>query len=209
MSIILNNRNEEGLFYTWINLFPQFENHNDIDSVVNANAVLYLGEREETMDTIQYLNNIILEDKENKSYWYYLNDLSLYYMVSRAYFNGVEGLAKSKDAIIRKIISKQKKNGSFGDELRTALAVSTLLNFNYDKLSILMKSVDLLLETQNDDGFWKRIAFYTGPRYPAPNSVWHGAEALTTALCVEALARFKRLINHPTLCCNPEHQSHQ
>ena len=64
----------------------------------------------------------------------------------------------------------------------------------YNKLSVLTKSIDFLLDTQSNDGFWKRIAFYAGPRYPLPHSVWFGGEALTTALCVEALARFKTLI---------------
>ena len=90
-------------------------------------------------------------------------------MVSQAYFNGVEGLSQSADAIIHKITSGQKNNGSFGDELNTALAVSTLLNFNYNELSVLIKSVDFLLDTQSNDGSWKRIAFYAGPRYPLPH----------------------------------------
>ncbi len=46
--LILNNRNKDGLFYTWINLFPQAKDMNDVDSVVNANLLFYLGEREET-----------------------------------------------------------------------------------------------------------------------------------------------------------------
>ena len=193
--IILNNRNKDGLFYTWINLFPHIEDQNDIDSVVNSNVVFYLGEREETKNTIEFLNKIISENEEEDTYWYYLNNLSLYYMISRAYFNGVESLYQSAYSVIHKVTSKQQNDGSFGDELGTALAVSTLLNFDFNDLSVLMKGIDFLLDTQSDNGMWKKSAFYAGPRYPISHSVWFGAEVLTTALCVETLARFERIID--------------
>lgn len=194
ISIISNNMNKDGLFHTWIDPFSQSANKNDIDSVVNANVVLYLGEREETKCAINYLNKIIIEDIVENTYWYYLNNISLYYMISRAYFHGVEGLYQSAEVIIDKIISVQKNNGSFGDELMTALAVSTLLNLNYNDLSILTKGISFLLNTQNEDGWWQKIAFYAGPPFPIPHLCWYGAEVLTTAMCVEALAKLNRLM---------------
>ena len=188
---LLRNRNDEGLFYTWLNPLPDHVEKNDIDSVVNGNVILYLGEREETKKVINFLNRIVLEDREKDTYWYYLNNLALYYMMSRAYFNGVTSLHQSADSIIHKVTSMQHQNGSFGDELNTALAVSTLMNYRFDDSLILRKGIEFLLDTQTETGMWKRRAFYAGPQYPKPHSVWFGGEALTTALCFEALLRFE------------------
>ncbi len=192
--LLLRNRNENGLFYTWLRPFHDLEEQNDIDSVVNGNVVLYLGEREETKKTIGFLNRIVLEDREEDTYWYYLNNLALYYMMSRAYFNGVKSLHRSADSIICKVTSMQHQNGSFGNELNTALAISTLLNYNFIDSTILTKGVEFLLDSQTRTGIWKRRAFYAGPQHPSPHSVWFGAEALTTALCLEALLRFEKTV---------------
>lgn len=192
--LLLRNRNENDLFYTWLKPFPDLEEQNDIDSVVNGNVVLYLGEREETKKTIGFLNRIVLEDREEDTYWYYLNNLALYYMVSRAYFNGVKSLHRSADSIIYKVTSMQHQNGSFGGELNTALAISTLLNYNFIDSTILTKGVEFLLDSQTRTGIWKKRAFYAGPQHPSPHSVWFGAEALTTALCLEALLRFEKTV---------------
>lgn len=191
---LLRNRNEKGLFYTWLNPLPAPEERNDIDSIVNGNAILYLGEREATKKTIDFLNRIILEDHEKDTYWYYVNNLALYYTMSRAYFNGARSLHRSADSIIHKVTSMQSQKGSFGNELNTALAISTLMNYNFGDRTILTKGIKFLLDNQAETGMWKKRAFYAGPRYPSPQSVWYGAEALTTALCLEVLLRFERVI---------------
>ena len=187
IELILNNRNDQGLFYTWIrsNTFQP----NDIDSVVNSNVLLYLGEREETKDAINYLNDIIINNKEKISYWYYLDDISLYYMVSRAYFNGVKSLGKCAQSIINKILKRQNPTGSFGNELLTAISISMLLNLKYENTKVFDKAITYLLKNQQDNGSWKKIAFYTGPEPPNPHIAWFGSECLTTGMCVEALSR--------------------
>jgi hypothetical protein len=91
-------------------------------------------------------------------------------------------------------MSMQYQNGSFGDELNTALAISTLLNYHFSNSTILTKGVEFLLDSQIRTGMWKKRAFYTGPQYPSPHSVWFGAEALTTALCLEAMLRFEETV---------------
>jgi hypothetical protein len=57
------------------------------------------------------------------------------------------------------------------------------------------KGVEFLLDAQTGTGMWKKRAFYAGPQYPSPHSVWFGAEALTTALCLEALLRYKKSLS--------------
>ena len=189
IGIILGNRNDQGLFYTWIkNRTAQ----NDVDSVVNANVLLYLGEREETKAVCDYLNHIVLNDQEEGSYWYYLDHLTLYYMISRAYFNGVSSLRDARYTVVNKIISRQQKDGSFGNDLNTALAVCALFNFEYDNSAVLDPAIDYILNRQQKDGAWSRVAFYAGPEAPLPHSFWSGSEELTTAFCIEALARYRR-----------------
>ncbi|MEC4806360.1 MAG: UbiA family prenyltransferase [Jaaginema sp. PMC 1079.18] len=211
--IILGNRNNQGIFYTWLlprsipsivlNLitFSQALSHSDeiwqltdpddICSVVNANVLLYLGEDKRTEKTIQYLVDIILDNKEEASLSFYDHPLSLYYMVSRAYFNGVTSLKLTKTPILNKIANLQKADGSFGDELLTALAICTLLNFNHIVPS-LDRAIQFLLNTQQADGSWRRIPLYGGQA----DQKLFGSEALTTGFCVEALARY-RLLNLP------------
>lgn len=193
--IILNNRNENGIFYTWINP-PGYKNN--IDSAVNANVLLYLGECQETKLVIDYLNHLVLNDCEQGSYPYYLNDLCLYYFMSRAYFHGVLGLEESKDTVLRKTISLQKEDGSFGNELNTALAVAILLNYKSCDFTTLERGIQSILSYQQADGCWSKIAmitgcFWTGGVENKENWLkgYWGSEELTTALCIEALTKYQ------------------
>jgi len=212
-SIILGNRNKEGLFYTWVLLrsIPsitlncitlgkalshseqlwQQTDKDDICCVVNANVLLYLGETAQTEQSLKYVIDTVLSEKEEARSAFYNHELSFYYMLSRAYFNGVTTLGTVKTSVIAKISSLQKADGSFGNELLTALATCTFLNFNHIVPS-LDKAIQFLLNAQQADGSWQRIPMYG----VQPNRNFFGSEALTTGFCVEALARY-RLLNLP------------
>jgi hypothetical protein len=173
----LENRNEAGLFYTWVgDTAPE----NDIDSVVNANVVFYLGDRDETRSACRYLIDTIESGRESDSY-YYLNDMTLYYAVSRAYAHGASSLAGAKEAILENVLLRSKGDGSYGDELATACAVCSLVNFEYKGITRLRDAARYLEEQQSANGSWRRVAMFCQPgRY-------YGSEELTTALCLEAL----------------------
>jgi len=190
LEIILGNRNENGLFFTWLSgaNYPK-----DVDSVVNANVLLFLGEREETRAVSEYLNAIIVEHREPETYYYYLDDLALYYAVSRAHFNGVNSLAPTRDPVVSRIVSRQRADGSFGSEILTALAVCTLLNYSWADTGSLASGIGSLIDTQRADGSWPRQAYYAGPLPPRPYAAWYGSEELTTGFCLEALTRFQAL----------------
>ena len=188
--ILLRNRNQDGLFLTWIR---KAGDRNDVDSVVNANAVLYLGEKDETKVVCEYLNTVIAEHRESETYYYYLDDLALYHAVSRAYMNGVTSLGISRDAVISRIADSRRGDGSWGNELVTALALCSLHNFQCNDIGLFSRSVEYLLASQRSDGGWDRRAFSRGPEPPAPYSAWAGSEELTTAFCLEALARYQAL----------------
>jgi hypothetical protein len=184
---ILRNRNPEGLFYTWLHTEDE---PNDIDSVVNANALLYLGERQETLTVCQYLNNLVLRAKEPESYYYYLDVLFFYYALSRAYLSGASQLKLSRDSVLDKVLHMQQGDGSFGNILSTSLAICTILNLTSDHQDVLDRAINCLLENQCSNGSWIKVAAWAGPPPPGPHSVWWGSEEFTTANCLEALVRY-------------------
>jgi hypothetical protein len=189
IDIILGNRNEQGLFFTWI---KDRGAANDVDSVVNANVICYLGERPETQRVIDYLNEIVELNREAGSYFYYLNDLALYYMMSRAFFHGVAGLGASREMVGARVLERLEEAHIRENPLQTSLALCTLLNYSFRPDLISQQMLNTLLRTQQSDGGWPLAAFYTGPEFPMPHSVWFGSRALTTGFCLEALARHSR-----------------
>ena len=187
VSTILNNRDENGLFYTFLK--PEKDEENDIDSVVNANVLFYIKEFEGVDKVVDYLHAVISEDREEDSYWYYLTPASLYYMAARAYANGAKRLAVCSQIIATKIIEYGLRNRAFGNETETALKVCSLFYLEKIDLSMMRPAVMYLIGCQQENGSWQRQRFYAGPPPPTPHTVWFGSEALTTAFCLEALAR--------------------
>jgi hypothetical protein len=184
---ILLNRSPEGLFYTWLHTEDE---PNDIDSVVNANALLYLGERQETITVCEYLNDLVLRDKESGSYYYYLDVLFFYYALSRAYLRRASRLRFSQDAVLNKVLHMQQSDGSFGNILSTSLAICTIQNLTSEHQDVLDRAINCLLENQCSNGSWIKVAAWAGPPPPGPHSVWWGSEEFTTANCLEALVRY-------------------
>ena len=177
------NRNKAGLFYTWVDRAALV---NNVDSVVNANVVFYLGDREETKSACRYLVDTIKGGHETGSYHYYLDNMTLYYAVSRAYAHGASSLSGAREAVIEKVLQSSKGDGSFGNELATACALCSLANFDYDGVTRLRDAARYLETHQRADGSWRRVAMFCG------SGLYYGSEELTTALCLEALTRIAR-----------------
>lgn len=204
--LILANRNGQGLFYTWMSpradssqeltsALQPFVNPimtsafkiigalDNIDCAVNANALLYLGDCRETQAAADYLADQVLKDNDLNGSSYYLDRLSIYYMLSRARANGAYSLDETSDPVTDRIVAGQRSDGSWGNPLLTALAACALLNYARP-LAFLDSAVDYLLRVQSPDGSWARAAMFAG------RSPFYGSEELTTAFCVEALARY-------------------
>jgi hypothetical protein len=183
---ILSARDEAGLFFTWLR-GP--DRQNDVDAVVNANVVLFLGERPETEAACAYLRDCVLTGQEAGSYRYYVDDAALRYAISRASWHGVRGMDDLRETLAEKALSRQRPDGSFGDALCTAWTVSTLLNVGADCPDAIGRALGSLLAGQLPDGGWPAVAAFAGPEPPAPRTLRWGSGELTTAACVEALAR--------------------
>ncbi|WP_341215350.1 hypothetical protein [uncultured Wocania sp.] len=216
--LAVNNRRSDGLFYTWIvfrwrfnknvlywyfaakelkHLFKslifwhKFEcSRYDVDAVVNANILLYLGKRKETLPVISYLIDIIKTESEEDCDTWYRNIFTVYYFISRNIYAGIIELDSIKDDIIHRILKRQNLDGSFGKSvLDTALAISALINTGY-KGEKIKNGIEYIIKTQRKNGHWDRWAFYYGG--PKKLSCF-GSEELTTGFCLEALARFRDL----------------
>lgn len=158
---------------------------NDIDPVVNASVVLYLGECDQTKRAIDFIIDLIERRIEVGSSRSYPDALALYYFVSRAYAGGITSFGRLGDTIIKRTREMQHEAGDYGSALRTAIAMCTLQNFCF-KGDLAGRFSSRLLEMQRADGSWPRAPLYVGP---AP---YYGSEELTTALCLEALLSIER-----------------
>jgi hypothetical protein len=181
---IIANRNEDGLFKTWI---APNEAKNDVDSVVNANVVACLGRCPETREACTYLCNLLRNGKVSESYWYYAHDASFYYAVSRAV-----AILDDKATVLRELLAQRLNLSVSGTRsiLEIALEACALLTIGLRDTAAVVERIDHIMQTQRSDGSWAQYGYYTGPEAPAPRSVWFGSASLTTAICVEALSHY-------------------
>ena len=193
-------RNEEGLFYTWLRGEPNQEflifPDEEVDCVINANVLLYLGESDPAV--CSYLLEAIERKDEPCSIWY-PSRFNLFYAISRAFNNGAECLGEGRDAIIEEILANQDQSGGFTaklytpfygpknvtNELETAFALNTLLNFGYGGEET-EKAVEYLLKNQRQDGSWAR-GLWIHTFNPYSEGLCFGSEEFTTVLAIEAL----------------------
>ncbi len=216
--ILLMNRNRKRLFYTWF--APRFNlkmsrtywllilrglkhpllsflfwkrsecTRKDIDAVVNANVLYYLGLTKDTAFVLSYLLKIIEDHKEADSDKWYWNPFVVYYCISRSYNKGIMELEPVKRPITERILAAMQPDGRIGNSaFNTALAINAILDFNY-KVPELEQAIRYLLNTQSENGSWpRRVLFWSGPK----KEMGYGSEELTTGFCLEALARYKQL----------------
>jgi hypothetical protein len=193
---LLDNRDEHGRFLTWLvdckwnpqDAFLPPRHRLNVDVVVNANVVAYLGERAETRAAIDYLVGVLGSSPIAASA-YYPDTFALFHAVSRAYQRGVKGLAVVRDSVVSAVAARVGTQGA-GNALLDAQAMLTLLNFNSWSAAGDI-AFEALLRHQQENGAWPRVAAYLGP---AP---FYGSEEVTTAYALEAVARFAALSDAP------------
>ncbi|MCK5721208.1 MAG: hypothetical protein KAI84_01620 [Gammaproteobacteria bacterium] len=200
LDYMLSYRTPDGIFYTWINSEewlapsnPYYEifKRNDIDANLNADVLYAYSLRNRTQSgIIRYLNNIA----ENKSFLngtlYYPSPYVFTYFVTKNYADGgVSELEPSLDHIREYLLTTQKPDGSWGNDLDTALATVSLLNMGYEGPH-LNKAIKHILSTQRKDGSWNIYAFYINPVH----NIYFGSQELTTSFSLEALIKYRQMI---------------
>lgn len=218
VSLLLSNRRKDGLFYTWISFRFRWNRNKtywrialkefihpvksflfwrgaacdryDVDAIVNANVLYYLGDKEATQPIIDLLIKVIEEGKENDCDKWYRNLFTVYYFISRNYYAGITKLEPIRKTILDRILLQFKMDGSFGESVAdTALAACSLMNLHYTGTE-LTKAITYLIRSQKNTGEWERRRIYYMGRTKIAGT---GSEELTTAFCLEALQRYHNL----------------
>jgi hypothetical protein len=216
LKLILANRNRDGLFYTWLTarwpppLLPSYwrvvlsqwrrprrlkyfwslePNRHDVDCIVNANVLFYVGEAAETRPVIDYLIDVVRRGEEGRCDGWYSNPFMLYYAISRNFHAGVGAFDEVRGGSVERIVGAARPDGSIGvGVLNTALAACALLYWRSHRPE-LERAVRFLLAEQRADGSWPRAAVY----YSGPDKHYgFGSEELVTGFCLEALLHYGR-----------------
>jgi hypothetical protein len=214
--VLLGNRASRGLFHTWI--LPRLTrtgtdpywrvalrqmlklwqlcwffrvtecDPGDVDPVVNANVLYYLGERPETSAIVRRLIQIVDEQAEDACDKYYGSRFTFYYYVSRNHAAGIRALDPAGDTIVARIKSYARTDGVIGDHiLHTALAACALMDWE-DRSPVLEGAIRAIVNARLANGSWKRLPFYFSG--PSKKLGW-GSEEVTTGFCLEALSRYR------------------
>jgi malonyl CoA-acyl carrier protein transacylase len=155
----------------------------EIDPVVNANAVAYLGDGHETAAATAYLRSLASQGLTASSH-YYSNPLALACAMSRAIDAGVTSLADTSPRVIEAVRRHLDVGESALTPLTAGLGVAAHCTLAPPD-AVIARAVHFLLESQQADGSWRREVFYNGAK-----EFW-GSEELTTAMALEALARYR------------------
>jgi hypothetical protein len=190
--LLLANRERSGLFRTWVvrwrhplrivRFFRRaMADVRDVDAVVNANIVIYLGVCDETRPAIAHMLAVLRANREMMCDKWYASRFAIWYFFSHA----LHAIApEAGEMIVPRIEAATPLNA-----LELALATSALLLWNR------VPDVQPLIDAQLPSGAWPRVSFYhaglkrISPNESQPTPPWRGSEALTTVFAVEALSR--------------------
>lgn len=183
---ILSNRNQKGLFKTWIREGEK----NDVDGVVNANVLLYLGENEKTIPACNALVDAVIENKEDSMNYYYPDTAVFYYTLSRAYFEQkLHCVEKGIPYIIKKVEKRLDEMDKESDIATKVMLLNTLLNFN--RFSNLMDvSAEVLLKTDFTSISLAKKPFFVAVEPPGKPFSYYFSNETTIALSIEFLHRY-------------------
>ena len=211
--LLLDNRARNGLFYTWFVLHPKLHtnktlwrlslrglrtpvhcflfllrNGEDVNIGVNASILSYLGDIPATAPVISEIIKMIVGGRERDCDKWYHNPFVIYYLIGRAYSLGVKKLQPVAEIIIERILATASADGQLGKSIfDTAIGATTLINLGCSAAA-LHRAINFLIKQQGAHGEWPRWLFFYFD--PAKTYGW-GSEELTTAFCLEAIARYK------------------
>ena len=197
---ILANRDENGLFQTWIladdepDVVSPFRI--EADPVVNANVIAYLGERPETGAALEWLEGLIIEDKLYGTSKWYPDTASIYYAITRALLRVPSALDRLRPVLADRILGLRDGKGEFGNILRVAQGMAALYNIGSLQSIDVEHQVETLLNSQREDGSWPELLAFGDQnlQWGVVGQIGHGSESVTSAFCVEALERLVQIL---------------
>lgn len=200
ISVMLSNRDGDGRFFTW--MLKEGGPHNNVDAVVNANVLAYMGDHPETRDTERWIETVVADRREVEASPYYIEAVDLHFAMARATTVRECLFSRARPGLAARLLERLQAEEKLDDAMRTAQALSALdmLGCELDEAT---RSAGLaaLLDTQLPDGSWPACLIC---REPTGWAAWAAAigrpqhvaeswgfasEVLTTVFCVEALQR--------------------
>jgi hypothetical protein len=200
--LILANRAPDGRFYSWISLRPRWvanfaywwislvhlllhpgksiafyhitpSERDDVDAVVNANTLFYLGRDRATEAVVPYLLETLEAGRESECDKWYDSPFVVLHFFSRALRrSGVD----AGDLILGRL-------GASAPASALDLALSLCVQLDWDVVPS-EDGIAALAGAQLESGGWPLAPFYKG------RNVRWGSEELTTGFCLEALSRW-------------------
>ncbi|MYB52533.1 MAG: hypothetical protein F4X77_10105 [Acidobacteriia bacterium] len=197
---ILENRDEEGRFLTWVlaedepDVVSKFRLESD--PVVNANVIAYLGDHRETKASQRWLEALLREGGVEGSSKWYPDAVAIYYAIARAVIRVQPALDRLRPMLADRILGLSDKSGGFGNVLQTAQAVSALGSLGGLASSDAEHHVERIMNAQREDGSWPELLAFGDQflKWGAVGRIGHGSEAVTSAFCIEALARLVKTL---------------
>lgn len=185
--LLLLNQDQQGRFLTWIQN-NRGESKKDVDAVVNANVIAYLGDIPGTKRAQQWLLWLVREGREKEALHYYWEALDLYAAMAQVRSLHGSAFGASPDFLVSRIQACRRNDGSYGDLLRTALALLSLYSLRaLPSRQNLAKSVQNLLDAQREDGGWSACPLSSGPLWPEDREFMFVSRAYEAACCVSLL----------------------
>ena len=197
---LMANRDEEGRFKTWVladgepDVVSRFRI--EADPVVNANVIAYLGDHPATRGAQRWLEALIVEGRLEGSSKWYPDTVSIYYAVARAMNLARPALKRLHPVLADRVLGLRDENGDFGNVLQTAQAVSALHKMgSLDRIDT-GRRIEELVDSQHDDGSWPELLAFGDQtlKWGVLGQIGHGAEAVTSAFCIEALEHLVALM---------------
>jgi len=180
-------KKEGGPYDMWLVPPEGRKTWNDTDLVVNSNVAFFLSLQDIFLPKV---NAFIEKSVDERDYEFPYNKIyPAIYFISRFY------KGKKMHKMVDLLLRYQESNGAWENPLRSALAVSSLINFSGNAhLPALEKGIAYLQKTQRSDGSWPAFSFYWQMRTPQ-KTLYAGSSSITTALCLEAINKFQETKN--------------
>ncbi len=213
--LLLDNRDERGRFRTWFvhhrssslpfrwatreewlprvrrrraELWANSEAEpDDVDGVVNANVVRYLGPELAPAAAVEWVVELVEAGLEGRCDKWHRNPTTAWAAVADGWRAGIAGFGALAPIVVGRILDRLDASEPFGPALDTGQALVALRSFSAATAvprTAMQLLTEQLLVSQRPDGSWERSVFYFG----GPDEVFGWAsEALSTSVAVRAL----------------------
>lgn len=189
-TLTLLEQNPGGPYQTWFVVKNADKVWQDIDLAVNSNIACFLSLCGISLPNLELLMEQAIEKRAYKSQ-YYPSPYPIIYFITRAYRG-------SKAEKIKTFLLKESGKLDGKEKLLGPLFAALLANALF-RLEVpaeaLSQLIKYLLANQEKDGSWPASAFCLDPAIKG-QACYSGSPSLTTAFCLEALARHLEALNN-------------